>query len=121
MRDHPRPGLGLTRRARSLPPRVLSVLTSTKQTSKNRRMKSSKGAGKAPMSAAARQARSAWQTQYRDSHRSLELAEQVCARVQTSPDITAEGWARLTRGLHMLRLGSRADAKSDLARAQDCF
>jgi len=84
-------------------------------------MNRSQGTTKVPLSAAARQARSAWQMQYRDLRRSLELAEQVCARAESGGDMVAEGWARLTRGLHRLRFGSRADAKADLMRAQDCL
>ena len=36
-------------------------------------------------------------------------------------DIAAEGWARLTRGLHLLRFGTRGEARADLDRAQVCF
>jgi diguanylate cyclase (GGDEF)-like protein len=73
------------------------------------------------LSSAARQARTAWRLQYVDSCRSLALAESVCQRVGASGDPAAEGWARLTRGLHELRYGPRHEANADLMRAQACF
>jgi diguanylate cyclase (GGDEF)-like protein len=73
------------------------------------------------LSAAARQARAAWRMQYRDSRKSLELAEQACVRALATSDMVAEGWARLTRGVHLLRYGPRTGAQADLALAQVCF
>jgi diguanylate cyclase (GGDEF)-like protein len=84
-------------------------------------MKPPPGQRQPPVSAAVRQARSAWRLQYRDSRRSLELAEQACVRALATADPVAEGWARLTRGLHQLRYGPRAEVRVDLARAQECF
>jgi diguanylate cyclase (GGDEF)-like protein len=59
--------------------------------------------------------------QYRDSRESLALAEHACARASAAADTAAEGWARLTRGVHVLRYGPRSEARADLARAQECF
>ncbi len=74
-----------------------------------------------PMSAALRQARSAWRLQYRDSRKSLALADAACARAVATSDVVAEGWARLARGLHRLRFGTRSESDADLARALACF
>jgi diguanylate cyclase (GGDEF)-like protein len=68
-----------------------------------------------------RQARAAWRLQYRDSRKSLELAKKACERALATGDVGAEGWARITRGLHLLRYGARPQANADLARAQECF
>ncbi|HUL64029.1 MAG TPA: diguanylate cyclase [Burkholderiaceae bacterium] len=73
------------------------------------------------LSAAARQARAAWRMQYHDSRQSLVLAEQACVRALATADLSAEGWARLTRGVHLLRYGPRTEAQAELARAQACF
>ena len=59
--------------------------------------------------------------QYRDSRKSLELAEQACVCALATSDMVAEGWARLTRGVHLLRYGPRTGAQADLALAQVCF
>lgn len=106
---------------RDAPPRVPNTLTGTEGATNNRPMNPPRRAPRPPLSSAARQARTAWRLQYLDSRRSLELAESVCQRAQASRDAPAEGWARLTRGLHQLRYGRRHDAKADLARAQECF
>jgi diguanylate cyclase (GGDEF)-like protein len=74
-----------------------------------------------PLSSAARQARAAWRLQYQDSREALRLAEQACVRALAADDLLAEGWARLTRGVHLLRYGPRAEAKADLTQAQVCF
>jgi len=84
-------------------------------------MKPLRAPRKPPISAALRLARRAWKLQYNDSRESLVVAEQANARAQELGDSTAEGWARLTRGLHCLRYGPRVEATADLARAQECF
>ena len=84
-------------------------------------MKPARGPRQPSLSTAARQARAAWRLQYRDSRESLALAEQACARASATADTSAEGWARLTRGVHVLRYGPRSEARADLARAQECF
>jgi diguanylate cyclase (GGDEF)-like protein len=73
------------------------------------------------ITAASRQARAAWRLQYRDSRQSLMQAEQACARALATGDLAAEGWARLTRGVHLLRYGPRNDSHAELTRAQECF
>jgi diguanylate cyclase (GGDEF)-like protein len=73
------------------------------------------------ISAALRQARSAWRLQYRDSRKSHALAEAVCTRAIAASDLAAEGWARLARGMHRLRSGTRGEADADLTRALACF
>src|SRR5436853_7215700 len=102
-------------------PRSPDALTGPKPGSNNARMKAARGPPNPPISAAGRQARGAWRLQYRDSRQSLVLAEQACARALATADAAAEGWARLTRGVHLLRYGPRTDARTDLARAQECF
>jgi tetratricopeptide (TPR) repeat protein len=84
-------------------------------------MKPARGPHKPPISAAVRQARAAWRLQYSDSRQSLALAEGACVRAVASADMAADGWARLTRGVHRLRYGQLRDATSDLTRAQECF
>ena len=42
-------------------------------------------------------------------------------RALATADLSAEGWARLTRGVHLLRYGPRTEAEAELARAQECF
>jgi len=97
------------------------VLTGTKTRFNNWWVSRPRHTNSRPLSAAARQARTAWRLQYRDSRESLRRAEQACARALATADPLAEGWARLTRGVHLLRYGPRTDAESDLKRALACF
>jgi diguanylate cyclase (GGDEF)-like protein len=96
-------------------------LTSLKRHFKNVRMGSAQGESFPRISATLRQARSAWRLQYLDSRKSIALAEVACARAIGAGDLAAEGWARLARGLHRLRFGTRSEADTDLARARECF
>jgi diguanylate cyclase (GGDEF)-like protein len=71
--------------------------------------------------AALRTARAAWRVQYRDSARSLVLAEKALTRAHAAGDVTAEAWARLARGFHRMRHAAPADATAELTAAQRCF
>ncbi len=71
--------------------------------------------------AALRQARSAWRLQYRDSARSISLAERALASALAVGDTAAEAWARLARGFHWLRYAAPAESAHELAQAQRCF
>ncbi len=70
---------------------------------------------------ALRMARTAWRLQYRDSVRSLDLAERSLARARANDDVTAEAWARLARGFHRLRHAAPAAAADELEAAGRCF
>lgn len=98
-----------------------NALTGTQGATNNRRMNPQRSGPRPLLSNPARQARTAWRLQYLDSRRSLELAESVCQRAGVTDDPAAEGWARLTRGLHQLRYGPRHEANTDLVRARECF
>ena len=76
---------------------------------------------KRPVSAALRRAREAWRVQYRDSARSLTLAEQALAGALATNDRDAEGWARLACGNHRIRSATPADAVVELEAALQCF
>jgi diguanylate cyclase (GGDEF)-like protein len=75
----------------------------------------------APVSAALLLARRAWRLQYRDSSRSLALAEQALARALAAGDMRAEAWARLVRGLYLMRFAAPAEAAQAFAEAQRGF
>ena len=68
-----------------------------------------------------RLARQAWRLQYRDSARSLILAEQALARAAAAGDAVAEAWARLGRGFHLMRYATPPEASAELERAQRGF
>jgi diguanylate cyclase (GGDEF)-like protein len=68
-----------------------------------------------------RLARTAWRLQYRDSARSLALAEKALARATAIGDTAAEAWARLARGFHRMRYVAPAEAAGELEHAQRCF
>jgi len=71
--------------------------------------------------AALRLARSAWRLQYRDSARSVAVAEKALVRAVAVGDTAAEAWARLARGFHWLRYTAPAESARELAQAQRCF
>ena len=72
-------------------------------------------------SAALREARKGWRTQYVDSARSIELAERALVRAEAGGDRPAEAWARLVRGFHRMRYVSPREGAAELRRAQQCF
>jgi len=76
---------------------------------------------RAPTSAALRLARKSWRLQYRDSQRSLCLADQALEKAVASTDLAAEGWARLARGFYRMRYATPNEAKQELTNAQRCF
>jgi diguanylate cyclase (GGDEF)-like protein len=71
--------------------------------------------------AALRRARQAWKLQYRDSARSLALAEQALADARAAADDEAEGWARLALGNYRIRYATPAAALEQLEAARACF
>jgi diguanylate cyclase (GGDEF)-like protein len=72
-------------------------------------------------SAAWRQARLAWRLLYSDSQRCAAEADAALARAALRSDRAAEGWARLTRGFHLIWYSTPADAKGELRAAQGAF
>jgi diguanylate cyclase (GGDEF)-like protein len=73
------------------------------------------------VTAALRRARQAWKVQYRDSARSLALAEQALERAQSTGDVPAEGWARLAIGHYRIRYSTPAEALAELKAAERCL
>ena len=74
-----------------------------------------------PTSAALRLARQSWRLQHVDSQRALVCAEKALALALTRGDVAAEGWARLSRGFHLLYFATPGEAAPELAQAQGCF
>jgi len=74
-----------------------------------------------PVSSAMRLARQAWRLLHVDSRRAIALADKALLRAQVQGDTAAEGWARLSRGLHLLYFSTPSAAASDLELAQRCF
>jgi len=68
-------------------------------------------------SAALRHARRGWRLQYLDSARALALAERALALGESSGDRHAVAWARLVRGLHLMRGAPAAQAAVELQAA----
>ncbi len=66
-------------------------------------------------------ARHAWRLQYQDSTRSLAMAEDALARAARRGDLAAEGWARLARGLYLMRYATSAQSLVELDLARRCF
>jgi diguanylate cyclase (GGDEF)-like protein len=79
-----------------------------------------KSSASSKASAALRLARSAWRLQYRDSTRSLALAERALALATAADDVAAESWARLVRGFHRMRYATPAEAVEELEQAKRC-
>jgi len=75
----------------------------------------------ASSTAALRQARRSWQLLYSDSQRCIAAAESAFERALQRHDVAAQGWARLTRGFHLIWYGTPQEAMADLAEAQRCF
>ncbi|MGL6109219.1 MAG: diguanylate cyclase [Rubrivivax sp.] len=76
---------------------------------------------RAPPTAALRVARKAWKLLYSDSHQCLAAAESAFARGVLRGDVAAQGWARLTRGFHMIWYATPQQAMHELSEAQRCF
>ena len=76
---------------------------------------------RASPTAALRLARKSWQLLYSDSQGCIALAEQAFERAARRGDAAAQGWARLTRGFHLIWYGTPQEAMADLNQAQRCF
>jgi diguanylate cyclase (GGDEF)-like protein len=74
-----------------------------------------------PVSGALRLARQAWRLLHVDSRRAIVFADKALLRAQSQGDTPAEGWARLSRGLHLLYFSTPSAAAPDLELAQHCF
>jgi diguanylate cyclase (GGDEF)-like protein len=70
---------------------------------------------------ALRMARQSWRQLYSDSHACIAAAEQAFQRGVQRGDTAAEGWARLTRGFHMIWYATPQEAAQELIQAQRCF
>ncbi|MGM9489368.1 diguanylate cyclase [Ideonella sp. YS5] len=68
-----------------------------------------------------RQAHRAWNLLHVDSAQARALAERATEGACRNADTTAEGWARLALGFHMLFYATAAEAAVELRRAQACF
>ena len=76
---------------------------------------------RSPSTAALRLARQSWRLLYSDSHACVAAAEQAFQRGVQRGDAAAEGWARLTRGFHMIWYATPQEAAQELNQAQRCF
>ncbi len=74
-----------------------------------------------PSTAALRLARKSWQLLYSDSQGCIAAAELAFDRAVRRGDVAAQGWARLTRGFHLIWYGTPQEAMADLGEAQRCF
>lgn len=74
-----------------------------------------------PTSTALRLARKAWTLQQVDSQRAIALADKALALALAGSDGTAEGWARLSRGFHLLYFATPEAAEPELTLARHCF
>jgi diguanylate cyclase (GGDEF)-like protein len=72
-------------------------------------------------STALRLARTSWRLLYADSQQCVALAEQAFARAAQRGDIAAEGWARLTRGFHMIWYDTPQRAMQEIRAARHCL
>lgn len=72
-------------------------------------------------SAPLRQARRAWNLLNADSVQAGALAQRATEGAAKAGDPTAEGWARLALGFHLLYYATAAEAAVELRRAQACF
>ncbi len=75
----------------------------------------------APSSAASRLARRSWRLLYSDSQGCIAAAEQAFAHGLRRGDLGAQGWARLTRGFHLIWYATPQEAMAELHAAQQCF
>ncbi len=74
-----------------------------------------------PTSAALRLARESWALQHIDSQRAIARAERALAQALATGDVAAEGWARLSRGFHLLYFDTPDAAAPELTHARRCF
>ncbi len=74
-----------------------------------------------PTSTALRLARRSWKLQHVDSQRAIACAEKALAQALAAGDVTAESWARLSRGFHLLYFATPGEAAPELTHAQRCF
>ncbi|WP_280154141.1 diguanylate cyclase [Piscinibacter sp. XHJ-5] len=72
-------------------------------------------------SAPLRQARRAWNLLHVDSTQARALAERAIAAATRASDVTAEGWARVALGFHLLYYATAAEAAVELQLARACF
>jgi diguanylate cyclase (GGDEF)-like protein len=68
-----------------------------------------------------RLARKSWQLLYSDSQGCIAAAERAFEAAAQRGDIAAQGWARLTRGFHLIWYGTPQEAMADLDEAQRSF
>ncbi len=74
-----------------------------------------------PSSAALKQARKSWRLLYSDSQGCIAAAERAFARARPRGDQAAMGWARLTRGFHLIWYATPQQALDELQQAKRCF
>lgn len=74
-----------------------------------------------PRSTALRLARQAWRLLYADSKRCIEIADAAFESARKSGDRTAQGFALLTRGIHLIWYATPGEAMQVLQEAQHCF
>lgn len=77
------------------------------------------GTARTRASPALRHARHAWRLQYLDAARALALAERALQSAAQDGDLPAQCWARLVRGLHLMRTAPAAQASRELRAAQE--
>jgi diguanylate cyclase (GGDEF)-like protein len=85
------------------------------------RMPSPNAPPPAAASAASRLARKAWRLLYSDSPACIQAAEAAFERGLQRGDLGAMGWARLTRGFHLIWYGTPQEARAELDEAQRCL
>lgn len=66
-------------------------------------------------------ARKAWRLLYSDSQLCITTADQALQRARQRDDVAAQGWARLTRGFHLIWYATPQEAMHELVEAQRCF
>jgi diguanylate cyclase (GGDEF)-like protein len=76
---------------------------------------------RAASSAAQQLARRSWRLLYSDSQACIALAGQAFERASRRGDMAAMGWARLTRGFHLIWYATPHEAMDELSEAQRCF
>lgn len=66
-------------------------------------------------------ARQAWRLLHVDSRRAIACADKALTRAVAGGDLQAEGWARLSRGIHLLYFATPGEAEVELQHAQACL
>lgn len=72
-------------------------------------------------STALRLARKSWRLQHLDSGQAIAVAERALSRALLSGDMLAQGWARLSRGFHLMYVATPSEATPELVAARQCF